>query len=179
MSWTSRERNMLIGIIAALIIVALIGVYLLGRSSGEKTATGTTPTATQTTPTQTTQAPAQTVVTVSAPPAETPAPPAPTVALEIMERTAKPGSLSTGMPIEYTIKVKGEATYVTMSIKGPLNMSVPLPKVATIGEITTWAATIPAPVEPGIYHYYASAIGTDGTTVEMPGVSGWTFEVTP
>jgi hypothetical protein len=171
---------MLIGIIAALVIVALIGVYLLGRSSGEKTATATTPTATQkTTPTQTTQASTQTVVTVSAPPAETPAPPASTVALEITERTAKPGSVSTGMPIEYAVKVKGEATYVTMSIKGPLNMSVPLPKVATIGEITTWAATIPAPVEPGIYHYYASAIGTDGTTVEMPGVSGWTFEVTP
>lgn len=173
MSWTKRERNMLIGIIAALVIVALVGVYLLGRSSGEKTSTATTPT--QTTPT----APTRTVVTVSVPPAETTPPADTTVALDITDRTARPEVVSTGMPMEYTVKVKGEAASVTMSIRGPIDSSLPLHQIATIGEITTWAATEPAPGMPGVYHYYATAVGTDGTTVEMPGVSGWTFQVNP
>lgn len=179
MSWTGRERNMLIGIIAAVVIAALAGVYLLGRSSGEKTSTATTTTATQTT--QTTPTQTQTVVTVTTPPTTTTAAPAPApaTALEITDRTALPQVVSTNMPMEFTAKVKGEAVSVTMSIKGPIDSTLALHKVITVGEITTWAANTPAPANPGIYRYYASAVGTDGTTVEMPGVSGWTFQVNP
>jgi len=178
MSWTGRERNMLIGIIAAIVIAALVGVYLLGRSSGEKTSTATTPAATQTTRTTPTQT--QTVVTVTTPAPTTTAAPAPTpTTLEITDRTALPQVVSTNRPMEFTAKVKGEAVSVTMSIKGPIDSTLVLHKVVTVGEITTWAANTPAPANPGMYHYYATAVAADGTTVEMPGVSGWTFQVNP
>lgn len=172
---------MLIVMILALLIVSLIGVYLLGRSRGsDQAATVTTPTArmtqTQTTPTP----PAESVVTVTVPGAATTPPPETTVALEITERTARPEVLSTGMPMEFTVKLKGEATSVTMLIRGPApDALLTLHKVETIGEVTTWVVTAPASGMPGVYHYYASAIGTDGATVEMPGVSGWTFQVNP
>lgn len=180
MSWTNREKYMLGAIIAVLVIGALIGVYLLGRSIGENATTATAPTAARTTPTQTAPARPQTVVTVTVPAAETAetaAPPA--VPLEITERTARPEVVSVGMPMEYTVKVRGEAATVTMAIRGAVEYSLALHKVSTVGDTTTWAVNAPAPGTPGIYRYFASAVGLDGTMVEMPGTSAWTFQVNP
>lgn len=83
MSITARERNIIIGAAAAVIVAGLLA-FLVGRSTGgeEAVTTGTTAT-TPTTPTQT--QPATTVtVTVPAETAPAPAPPAAPL-LEIIE----------------------------------------------------------------------------------------------
>jgi hypothetical protein len=176
---TKRERNMIIGIVAVVAIAAIVGAFFLGRSGGDENA-ATTPTATQTT--QTT--PTQTVVTVTVPSEPSPAPepePAPTASLEIVARSVVPEVISAGMPMEFIAEVQGSASSVTMSIRGPADSTVSLTRgVTSPGGITVWRATANAPATPGIYRYYASAVSAaDGSTVEMPGVSGWSFQVTP
>lgn len=176
MGLTSREKKMVIGIAVAVVIAALILAFLLGRGTGkDAVTTSTAPTVTQTTPTT----PTQTVVTVT-----TTAPaPAPAAPPELIERSASPEMVSAGATMTFTARVRGAAASVTMTVykrdTGVLAITLPLTPGATVAGVTTWSAGTTAPVDPGEYRYYASAVASDGATVEMPGVSGWTFLVNP
>lgn len=178
MGLTSREKKMVIGIAVAVVIAALILAFLLGRGTGkDAVTTSTAPTVTRTTPTT----PTQTVVTVTT---TAPAPaPAPAAALEITERSASPEVVSAGAPMTFTARVRGAAASVTMTVykrdTGVLAITLPLAPGAAVAGVTTWSAGTTAPVDPGEYRYHASAVSSDGATVEMPGVSGWTFLVNP
>ena len=196
MAPTSRERNMIIGIVAVVVIAAIVIAFLLGRGCGgeEKTAgVGTTTAVAATSPTvpvagTSTQASAapSTTVEVPATPEPSPAPtpePVPTPStLEITERSVTPPVAHVGEPLTFTAKVKGEATKVVMSgskTDGTGQFDFILTKGSTAGGVTTWAFTTSASSLTGVYRYFARAFATDGTVVEMPGVSAWTFEIIP
>lgn len=179
MALTSRQRNLIIAFLMVLAIAAIVGAFFLGRRGGEKATTATTPTATQTTQTQTTPTQTQTVQTVTVPAEPAPSP-APASSLEIISRRVVPEEVSAGMPMEFIAEVRGNATMVTMTIRGPVDSTLNLERgVTTPAGLTIWRKTASAPGVPGVYRYYATATAPDGSTVEMPGVSGWSFQVTP
>jgi hypothetical protein len=180
MALSKQSRNIIIGGIAAVIIVA-IAAYLLGRGceQEETSTTRTTPTATTTTRTTPTAAATVTVeVTTPVPepePEPTPVPPAP----EIISRSVTPEVVDPGDMLSFSAEVQGTATSVAMTVfhadSGTLALTLPLVQGATTGSVTTWSNTATAPAAKGIYRYFASATASDGSIVEMPGTSGWTF----
>lgn len=163
-------------IVAAILLVVL--AFLIGRgcngADDTQTATSTTPTtSTATTPTTPTT---QRTVTVTVPTTPTP-PPAPPP--EFVSRSVNPEVMNPGDPITFSAQLKGTAVSVTTSVykrdSAVLALSLPLIRGATVGDVTTWSAGTNAPAEKGVYRYYASAVAEDGSVIEMPGVSGWTF----
>lgn len=189
MSIIPRDRNIIIAVAAALIIVAVLA-FLLGRGCGgeEKAATSTTvatTTATAKTATQTTKTTATATVetTPAAPPAATtpaPAPaPAPAEPLEIISRSVTPEVVDPGHPLTFTVQVRGTALGVLVQAfhrtSGAVGVDTHLTAAGSAGGVTTWSVTTTAPSTQGEYRYFAYAEATDGHVVEMPGVSGWTF----
>jgi hypothetical protein len=90
-----------------------------------------------------------------------------------------PEVASPGTTLTFTAKVQGTATSVTINggkrTDAAVTFTLPLVEGASAGGVTTWSATTSALTTTGQYGYSAIATATDGTTVEMPGVSGWTF----
>ncbi|RJQ44008.1 MAG: hypothetical protein C4534_07170 [Gaiellales bacterium] len=111
---------------------------------------------------------------------ESPDQAAPAGVFEITERQVSPEVVAPGGAIKFSAWVRGDAASVTMTVKGGESpapvMTVPLSfSLHAGGGIYRWDATVNAPMAPGLYRYYASAVSTAGATAEMPGVSGWSF----
>ncbi len=163
---------MTIGIVAVVVIAAIIAAFFLGRSSSPSPTGVTTATTVRTaTPTQT-----QTVVTVTVPgqTITTASPPAPP---EITEQSVNPSSVSRGGPIAITVRTKGDVVSVVMRISGPAAPGdIGLNQGPTVNGITTWAIAGQAPNAAGLYHYAAVATASNGSTVTAPQS---TFTVVP
>lgn len=181
MSLSPQQRNTIIGAVAAVVIVAALA-FLLGRGCAEEEKPATTVrTATATVPVETVAVPPVTV-TVPVEPEPEPVPP-PVTLPDIVSRSVDPAVVSPGDAMTFTADVSGTATSVTMTVykmdTGTLAMTLPLIEGATVGNVTTWSAGAAAPAVTGDYRYFASAVATDGSVVEMPGISAWTFTVEP
>jgi hypothetical protein len=175
---TKRERNMVIGIVAVVVIAAIAAAFFLGRKSDDKATTSTTPTATQTTPTATTQTQAQTqsVATVTNVQTITQVDPQPGVGVEIVEQSINPPTVERSGPIALTVRTKGNINSVKMDINGRAPMVVELVRGPTVNNITTWAAATNGPGLAGNYAYKAIVNATDGAIKEGPNS---TFTVLP
>lgn len=177
MALTKRERYMIFGIVAVLVIAAIAAAYFLGMKSDEdKTTTATTPTATQTTPTATTPTQTQTVATVTNVQTITQVEPQPGVGVEIIEQSINPTTVERSGPIALTVRTKGDVNSVKMDINGRAPMVVELVRGPTVNNITTWAAATAAPGLAGNYAYKAIVNATDGAIKEGPNS---TFTVLP
>jgi hypothetical protein len=191
MSPAGRKRIIIIAV-AVLAAAVIVAAFFLGRGCDgeENPTTGTVPRTTATSAT-TPAAPSQVipVVTVEVPPtaaepSEEPEPeptPAP-VTLEIIERSVTPQVASVGDPLTFGAQVIGEADRVVMSgsrLDGTGAFDFELTQAGTVDGVTTWTYSTPATSLTGVYRYFARAFAPDGTVVEMPGVSAWTFEITP
>ncbi len=175
MALTKREKYMIIGIIAVVVIGIIVAAFLLGRGSGDNTSTATTPTATQTTPTATTST-QPTVATVTNVQTITQVQPQPGAGVDIVEQSINPTSVTRGDPIVVTVRTRGNVNSVKMDISGRAPMSVELVKGPTVTDITTWAATTAAPGQAGGYTYKAIVSAADGSIKEGPNS---TFTVLP
>lgn len=147
-------------------------------SSIETVSTAKTGTSTTATTVKAATTPADTPTTPAPAPEPAPAPSPVPVTLEIIARAASPEVVAPGAPITFTASIRGTAASATISVfnrtSGALVLTSSLSAGATSGDITAWSGNATAPAVPGEYRYYASATGAGGT-VEMPGVSGWTF----
>lgn len=174
MAISKQSRNILIGSAVAIIIIAILA-FLLGRGCEEETATTATTPTTTTDTTATVPTETVTVPTVPEPEPE----PEPSPLPEIMSRSVDPEVADPGDPLTFSAEVSGAAESVTINVyaisSGDLALTLPLIEGATVEGITNWSATAGAPATKGAYRYYASALAADGSVVEMPGVSGWTF----
>ncbi|MCL4472997.1 MAG: hypothetical protein M1455_03535 [Actinobacteria bacterium] len=174
MALTNRERNMVIGIVAAVVVAAIAAAFLFGRSSGDNATTATTPTATQTTSTATTQT--QTTATVTNVQTVTQVTPQPGAGVEIVEQSINPPTAPRSGPIALTVRTRGGVNAVKMDISGRAPMSVDLVRGPTVNDITTWAAASSAPSLAGGYTFNAVVTAADGSLVNGPNSS---FTVTP
>lgn len=174
MALTKRERNMIIGIVAVVVVAAIAGAFFLGRKSDDdKSTTATTPTATQTTPTQ---AQTQSVATVTNVQTITQVEPQPGVGVEIIEQSINPTTVERSGPIALTVRTKGNLNSVKMDINGRAPMVVELVRGPTVNNITTWAAATTGPGLAGNYAYKAIVAASDGAIKEGPNS---TFTVLP
>ena len=178
-------------IVAILAAAAIVAAFFLGRGCEDEDKP-TTGTVARTTATSVTTPPASQPmpdVTVEVPPvAVEPAPepatdttPVPVV-LEIIARSVDPPVSTVGDPLTFSAQVMGEADRVVMSgsrLDGTGAFDFELAKGATVDGVTTWSYVTSATSLTGVYRYFARAFAPDGTVVEMPGVSAWTFEINP
>lgn len=175
---TKQNWYILIGVIVAVILLVVLA-FLIGRGCVGDQETDTTPTTPTTTTRTTPTTPTTRTVTVTVPTTPTPPPTPPVPPPDIISRSVNPEVVDPGNPLTFQAQITGTAVSVTMSVyksdSGALALSLPLVQGATVGDVTTWSAGTSAPAAKGVYRYYASAVGQDGTVVEMPGVSGWTF----
>lgn len=179
MAMSKQSRNILIGAIVAVVVIAALA-FLIGRGCNNDEDTSTTrSTPTTTSTTRSTPTTTQEVVTVTVQTTPTPPPPTPVPPPEIISRSVNPEVTDPGNPLTFSAQVSGTAVNVTMRVykrdTGDLAITLPLVQGATVGDLTTWSASTAAPAAKGVYRYFASATGEDGTVVEMPGTSGWTF----
>lgn len=161
MALTTRERNMVIGIVAVVVIAAIVGAFLLGRGTGDDKGTTAATTATQSTQTQT-QTTATVVQTVTTPPA-------PVSNVEIIEQSINPVAPGRGTPILCTVRTTGDVASVKMNLTGRGGFTVDLNKGPTVNGVTNWTQTVSAPDLAGAYRYNATVTATDGQTTEGPG----------
>jgi len=162
---------MIIGIVAVLVIAAIVAAFVIGRGSGDNATTATTPTATQTTATT-----APTVATVTNLETVTQTQAQPGAGVQILEQSINPTSVSRSGPIALSVRTSGNANNAKMDINGRAPMSVELVKGPTVNGITTWAAATMAPSLAGAYTYKAIITASDGAIVEGPNS---TFTVVP
>ena len=164
MALTTRERNMVIGIVAVLVIAAIAAAFWLGSRSGDdKATTATTPTATQTTPTVD-----MTVATVTSVETVTQTETQPGAGVAVVEQSIEPGNATAGAPIVLMARTRGNVTSVKMEINGPDPKSVNLVKGVTVDNITGWAAGTRRQVSLAPYAYKAVATAADGIDVDGP-----------
>lgn len=191
MAISSRNRNIIVAAVIAIILVGL-AAFLLGRGcDGDNTATsGTDKAATDTAARPSTLG---TVTTAPAPvePEPSPTPPAPptpapsepaTVPLEVIDRSVAPEVSNPGDTLTFTVLVRGTADRVVVSgerTTGGGAFDFEMAPAGTAGDVTTWTYSTEATTLTGVYRYYARAFAPDGTVVEMPGVSGYTFSIEP
>lgn len=197
---TSKQRNIIAGMIVAILIIGA-GVFLATRGSSSTagpatSVASTTPTAApvKTTQTETTASPAAATPVVdetsaSAQPEAT-ATPAAVTSVEIVSESESPASVKLGDPVTFTIKVKGDAVNVSV-VYGAAGGDVSTPHLTTnllptdtSGGVTTWTGTVPAPKgfgPGGTCFYHAIAINENGQEIKSPGqVDAYqTFVVTP
>lgn len=173
MNLSPRDRNIIIGAAASVVVVGILA-FFIGRSTGgeEAATTSTTPTVpAPTTPTQTTPAQTQPAPTVAAPAETTPAaaPGPSTIPLpEIIEVKGPPPAINTTTTVYFEVKVKGTSVQAGIALKpvdreyggGPFILT----PTTTEGNVTTYTGTWGTIDAPGNYHYRAFAIASDGKT---------------
>lgn len=180
MNLSPRDRNIIIGAAASVVVVGILA-FFIGRSTGgeEAATTSTTPTVpAPTTPTQTTPAQTQPAPTVAVPAETTPATspgPAAIPLPEIIEVKGPPPAINTTTTISFEVKVRGVTVEAGIALKpvdreyggGPFMLS----RTTTVGDVTTFTGTwgTIGGSGPGEYHYRAFAIASDGKTfVDSP-----------
>ncbi len=114
-------------------------------------------------------------------PHETPAPDVPSdvASPEILERTVDPETVDPSDPVTFRVRVSGDADSVSIRVvarAGEFDETFALERVPGSGDVRLWEAVVDAPDDPGEYRYFATAT-LGNATVEMPGVSGWSFLV--
>ncbi len=95
----------------------------------------------------------------------------------IVSRSVDPEIMGPAEPLVLQVELEGDADKVSMEIKGTgFQATYWLEKVSDAASQETWTKTIPAPTNPGVYRYYATAY-LGSYQMSMPGVSGWSFLV--
>lgn len=95
----------------------------------------------------------------------------------IVSRSVDPEVVGPSEPIVLQVELEGDADKVSMEIKGTdFQTTYWLEKVSDADDKETWTKTIPAPANPGVYRYYATAY-LGSYQMSMPGVSAWSFMV--
>lgn len=95
----------------------------------------------------------------------------------IVSRSVEPEMVGPGEPMVLQVELEGDADKVSMEIKGTGFQAIYwLKKVSDAGSKETWTKTIPAPSNPGLYRYYATAY-LGSYQMSMPGISAWSFLV--
>lgn len=185
-----KRRNVIISSIAAVAVVGALA-FLLARGCGEEEETvpavtstipATTRTATTRTATSTSPEPAPEPLEPAPAPAPVPEPVPESVPLEVMDRSVAPEVSHPGEMLTFTVIVRGTADRVVVSGERTTGGGVfdfEMTPSGTSGDTTTWTYSTEATTLTGVYRYYARAFAPDGTVVEMPGVSGYTFLIEP
>lgn len=163
---SKRERNILIGALAALVAIAVLA-FLLGRGCGDENEPATTITTPRTVTT-----PAVTITVQTAPEPEPE--PAPAAAPVITEQSVNELLAHPGDTLTFEAKVQGSATRVYFVVGGQnsgLSTEIELSQVSTAGEISTWSGvwTVPATPTEEIYKARSNAQASDGSIVEYWG----------
>lgn len=101
--------------------------------------------------------------------------------LELIDWQVEPYAVAHGEPLNYSVRIKGQARSVAVQVFGPEVFIVVLDEGATEDGITTWSLTQPAPATASTaYRYYPTAVDLNGLTIAPPYISAASlpFEVT-